>query len=413
MAHDFLPSEKFSGGSNEARSLKSPHLPETGTTNLKIRFSSAFLSRETVGLITEDGASPLTDIAGDGYYTLASTEILKAMLDSTHVLLTTSCTSALDMSAILLGIKPGDEIIMPSFTFVSTANAFVLRGGVPVFVDIRPDTLNIDETKIEAAITSKTRAIVPVHYAGVACDMDPILDIANRHGLYVVEDAAQAITATYKGKKLGTMGDLGCLSFHATKNIVSGEGGALIVNNEKFAERAEIIREKGTNRSRFLRGQVDKYTWEDIGSSYLPSDILAALLFAQLESADEIQGLRKQAWDHYNYSLQEGVRQGWYEVAVAPGYEHEHNHHMFYLIMRSSTERDGLINHLKLSGIQATFHYVPLHSSPAGLKYARTHGTMEYTDDLSARLVRLPLYSGMNGKEEVVSESVISFFRPN
>jgi dTDP-4-amino-4,6-dideoxygalactose transaminase len=243
--------------------------------------------------------------------------------------------------------------------------------------------------------------------------MDPILDISKRYGLYVIEDAAQAITATYKGKKLGTMGDLGCLSFHATKNIVSGEGGALIVNNEKFAERAEIIREKGTNRSRFLRGQVDKYTWEDIGSSYLPSDILAALLFAQLESANEIQGLRKQAWNHYYDALQEGVRRGWYEMAGVPGYEHEHNHHMFYLIMRSSTERDGLIHHLKLAGIQATFHYVPLHSSPAGLKYARTHGTMEHTDDLSARLVRLPLYSGMSGKEEVVSDSVLSFFRPN
>jgi dTDP-4-amino-4,6-dideoxygalactose transaminase len=315
------------------------------------------------------------------------------------------------MSAILLDIQPGDEVIMPSYTFVSTANAFVLRGGIPVFVDIRPDTLNIDETKIEAAITSKTKAIIPVHYAGVACEMDVIMDIARRHNLHVVEDAAQAIFATYKGKKLGTIGDLGCLSFHATKNIVSGEGGALLVNNKKFLERAEVIREKGTNRSRFLRGQVDKYTWEDIGSSFLPSDILAALLYGQLERADEIQGLRKQAWDNYSQLLQQGVGEGWFEVAGVPNYQHVHNYHMFYLIMRSSTERDGLIEYLKTEGIQAAFHYVPLHSSPAGLKYARTHGVMTFTDDLSARLVRLPLFSGMNGREEVVSEKVLNFFR--
>ncbi len=350
-------------------------------------------------------------ISGDGPFTSLVKDLLEGLLSSPHASLTTSCTSALDMTAILLDIQPGDEVIMPSYTFVSTANAFVLRGGVPVFVDIRPDTLNIDETKIEAAITSKTRAIVPVHYAGVACDMDVIMDIAKRHNLYVVEDAAQAIMSTYKGKKLGTIGDLGCLSFHATKNIVSGEGGALLVNNKKFVDRAEIIREKGTNRSRFLRGQVDKYTWEDIGSSYLPSDILAALLLAQLKRVDEIQGLRKAAWEHYNQALQEGVRNGWFELGVAPAYEHEQNHHMFYLIMRSSTERDNLIEYLKLEGIQAAFHYVPLHSSPAGLKYARTHGEMKFTDDLSARLVRLPLYSGMNGKEEAVSEKVLSFFR--
>ena len=314
-------------------------------------------------------------------------------------------------SALRSGSVSGDEIIMPSYTFVSTANAFVLRGATPVFVDIRSDTLNIDETKIEAAITLKTKAIVPVHYAGVACDMDVIMDIAKRHNLYVVEDAAQAITATYRGKKLGTIGDLGCLSFHATKNIVCGEGGALLVNNPKFIQRAEIIREKGTNRSRFIRGEVDKYTWEDIGSSYLPSDILAALLFAQLERVDEIQELRKKAWDHYRLSLQRGVEQGWFEVAGVPDYEHEHNHHMFYLIMRNSEERDGLIEHLSGIGIQATFHYVPLHSSPAGLKYARVHGEMTHTDDLSARLLRLPLYSGMDGAEKVVSDAVLEFFQ--
>jgi dTDP-4-amino-4,6-dideoxygalactose transaminase len=374
-----------------------------------IKFSAINLGKGEAASVSESLAS--AQLSGDGHFTKLATDKLLEILFAEKISLTNSCTSALDMSAILLDIQPGDEIIMPSYTFVSTANAFVLRGGIPVFVDIRPDTLNIDETKIEAAITPKTKAIVPVHYAGVACDMDVIMDIAQRYNLYVVEDAAQAIMATYRGKQLGTIGDLGCLSFHATKNIVSGEGGALLVNNKKFLDRAEIIREKGTNRSRFLRGQVDKYTWEDIGSSYLPSDLLAALLFAQLERVDQIQRLRKQAWEHYNQALQEGVRNGWFDLGVAPSYEHEQNYHMFYLIMRSSIERDNLIEYLKLEGIQAAFHYVPLHSSPAGLKYARTQGEMKFTDDLSARLVRLPLYSGMNGKEEVVSAKVLSFFR--
>jgi dTDP-4-amino-4,6-dideoxygalactose transaminase len=315
------------------------------------------------------------------------------------------------MSAILLDIQPGDEVIMPSYTFASTANAFVLRGGVPVFVDIRPDTLNIDETKIEAAITARTKAIVSVHYAGVACDMDVIMEIAEKHSLYVVEDAAQAIKSTYKGRNLGTIGDLGCLSFHATKNIVSGEGGALLVNNEKFNERAEIIREKGTNRSRFLRGQVDKYTWEDIGSSYLPSDILAAVLYSQLERVDEIQSLRKQAWHRYSAALQEGVQQGWFQVARNPEYEEQSNYHMFYLINRTSTERDELIHHLKGSGIQAPFHYVPLHSSPAGIRYTRALGPMNVTEDLSSRLVRLPLYAEMENDVEIVAQKVLNFFR--
>ena len=376
---------------------------------MDISFTNANLGNGEINQVTS--ALRSGSVSGDEFFTSLSVDILKVRLGYKFPLLTTSCTSALDMSAILLDVQPGDEIIMPSYTFVSTANAFVLRGGVPVFVDIRPDTVNIDETKIEAAITPKTKAIVPVHHAGVACDMDVIMDIAKRHNLYVVEDAAQAITATYKGKKLGTIGDLGCLSFHATKNIVSGEGGALLVNNPKFIERAEIIREKGTNRSRFIRGEVDKYTWEDIGSSYLPSDILASLLFAQLERVDEIQELRKQAWDHYRLSLQKGVDQGWFEVAGVPDYEHEHNHHMFYLIMRTPQERDGLIEHLRGLGIQATFHYVPLHSSPAGLKYARVHGEMTHTDNLSARLLRLPLYSGMDGAEKAVSDAVLEFFQ--
>ena len=379
-----------------------------GNEVMGIKFSGATLGKgETAAVLESLGSAQLS---GDGHFTQLASERLLEILDAEKISLTTSCTSALDMSAILLDIQPGDEVIMPSYTFVSTANAFVLRGGIPVFVDIRPDTLNIDETKIEAAITPKTKAIVPVHYAGVACDMDVIMDIAKRHNLYVVEDAAQAIMATYKGKKLGTIGDLGCLSFHATKNIVSGEGGALLINNESFIARAEIIREKGTNRSRFLRGQVDKYTWEDIGSSFLPSDILAALLYAQLERVDEIHGLRKQAWDHYHRALQEGIRMGWFELAKAPAYEHGHNHHMFYLIMRTTMERDDLIEFLKQCGIQATFHYVPLHSSPAGIRFARTHGPMTYTDDLSSRLVRLPLFSGMNGAEKVVAEKVLEFF---
>lgn len=374
-----------------------------------IPFSKPNISKTESASLLE--SVKIAQLSGDGIFTEYCSRWVKENLESLEAFLTTSCTSALDMSAILLDIKPGDEVIMPSYTFVSTANAFVLRGGIPVFVDIRPDTLNIDETKIAAAITAKTRAIVPVHYAGVACDMDAIMEIAKRYNLYVVEDAAQAITSTYKGKKLGTIGDLGCLSFHATKNIVSGEGGALLVNNPKFIERAEIVREKGTNRSRFLRGEVDKYTWEDIGSSFLPSDILAALLYAQLERADEIQEMRKQPWEHYLFALRKGVENGWFRLAGVPDYEHQHNHHMFYLIMRTSEERDTLIQHLRGLGIQATFHYVPLHSSPAGLKYGRVHGEMTYTDDLSSRLLRLPLYSGMDGAEKIVSDAVLEFFQ--
>lgn len=388
--------------------------PQSQCTNTQskddsIRFTRVPLALSSIEYVKSAIESGLW--SGDGPFTLACRTRLEKYLSCRSAQITTSCTSALEMSAILLDIEPGDEIIMPSYTFVSTANAFVLRGGVPIFVDVRPDTLNIDESKIEAAITPRTKAIVPVHYAGVACDMDVIMDIAKRHNLYVVEDAAQAIMSSYKGKKLGTIGDLGCLSFHATKNIVSGEGGALLVNNEKFVERAEIIREKGTNRSRFLRGQVDKYTWEDIGSSYLPSDILAALLYAQLDRVDEILAHRKEAWDHYSVALAEGVSNGWFQVAAAPAYEHEQNFHMFYLIMRSLTERDSLIEYLKVEGIQAAFHYVPLHSSPAGIKYARVHGDMNFTDDLSSRLVRLPLYSGMDGAEKVVSDTVLGFFR--
>jgi dTDP-4-amino-4,6-dideoxygalactose transaminase len=314
------------------------------------------------------------------------------------------------MAAILLDLKPGDEVIMPSYTFVSTANAFVLRGAVPVFVDIRKDTLNMDETKIETAITPKTRAIVVVHYAGVACDMDEVMRVAAKHKLFVVEDAAQAIFSTYRGKSLGTFGDLGCLSFHATKNIVSGEGGALLVNNTELIERAEIIREKGTNRSRFIRGQVDKYTWEDIGSSFLPSDLLAAVLMGQLRRSKSIQLQRNKVWDFYDSNLQRGVSKGWFELARAPDYEHEQNQHMFYILLKSGDDRSRLIEHLRDKGIFAVFHYIPLHCSPAGVRFGRTSGSLAITDDISSRLLRLPLYPGVRRKAKRVVKEIENFF---
>jgi dTDP-4-amino-4,6-dideoxygalactose transaminase len=314
------------------------------------------------------------------------------------------------MAAILLDLKPGDEVIMPSYTFVSTANAFVLRGAVPVFVDIRNDTLNIDETKIESAITAKTKAIVVVHYAGVACEMDEVMRVAAKHNLFVVEDAAQAIFSTYKGKNLGTLGDLGCLSFHATKNIVSGEGGALLVNNAELIQRAEIIREKGTNRSRFVRGEVDKYTWEDIGSSFLPSDLLAAVLLGQLMRSKRIQRERKKVWDFYKSNLAAGDSKGWFKLAQAPEYEHEQNQHMFYILLESEEVRSRLIEHLRAKGIFAVFHYVPLHSSPAGLRFGRASGTLSATDDVSSRLLRLPLHSDMRGGEKRVVREIKAYF---
>jgi len=314
------------------------------------------------------------------------------------------------MAAILLDLKPGDEVIMPSYTFVSTANAFVLRGAVPVFVDSRSDTLNIDELKLEQAITAKTRAIVVVHYAGVACEMDEIMRVAAKHKLFVVEDAAQAIFSTYKGKSLGTLGDLGCLSFHATKNIVSGEGGALLVNNTELIQRSEIIREKGTNRSRFIRGEVDKYTWEDIGSSYLPSDLLAAVLLGQLRRSKRIQRQRKKVWDFYNSTLATGESRGWFKLAQAPEYDHEQNQHMFYVLLESENGRSRIIEHLRSKGIYAVFHYVPLHSSPGGLRYGRAAGTLEVTDDISSRLLRLPLFSGMRGSERRVVREIEAYF---
>lgn len=350
-------------------------------------------------------------LAGDGEYTKRCSQLLKEYLaGSSCVLLTHSCTAALEMAALLAEIQAGDEIIMPSYTFVSTANAFVLRGGVPVFVDIRPDTLNIDETLIERAITPRTKAIVAVHYAGVACEMDTILEIAERHGLLVIEDAAQALGSSYRGRKLGTIGDLAAFSFHETKNIVSGEGGALVINNPRFIERAEIIREKGTNRSRFFRGEVDKYTWVDVGSSYLPGELTAAFLYAQLQDIDGINGSRMNRWECYQSQFRALEQQGRITLPTIP-VGCQHNAHLFYLLTDSHDEQSRLLAALKGSGIAAVFHYVPLHSSNAGVLFGRASGAMCVTDEFANRVVRLPLYPGLAEDElQTVCSAVRQFF---
>lgn len=338
-------------------------------------------------------------ICGDGQFTKKCNEWLEKHLEGHKVLLTTSCTSALEMAAVLCDVKPGDEVILPSYTFCSTADAFVQRGAKLVFVDIRPDTMNIDEKKIEAAITEKTKVIVPVHYAGVACEMDTIMDIARRHNLKVVEDAAQAICSTYKGKQLGTIGDFGCLSFHETKNFSMGEGGAIIINtNTEDFERAEIIREKGTDRSKFIRGQIDKYTWRDYGSSYLPSDLNAAYLWAQLEESDKIQKERMDIWNAYYKAFKPYKDKGLISLPVIPC-DCIHNAHMFYIKFKDIKERSAFISYMKENAILAVFHYIPLHSAPAGIKYGRFDGNDEYTTKESERLVRLPLYFNMNPKD--------------
>lgn len=338
-------------------------------------------------------------LSGDGEFTQKCHAWLESRIGCHRAFLTHSCTAALEMAAILVDIQPGDEVIMPSYTFVSTANAFVLRGGVPVFVDIRPDTLNIDESKIEAAITPKTKAIVPVHYAGVGCEMDVIMEIANKYNLIVVEDAAQAILANYKGQPLGSIGHLATLSFHETKNILSGEGGALLINDSRFIERAEIIREKGTNRSSFFRGELDKYTWVDIGSSYLPSEITAAFLWTQMEQAVPITQRRLALWNTYSKGLLSLEKQGKLRLPIIPKHC-AHNAHLYYILLPSLAFRNLLISGLRGNGINSIFHYVPLHDSPAGKKYGRTSGNMEWTESLSQRLVRLPLWLGMEEKIE-------------
>ncbi len=350
-------------------------------------------------------------ICGDGKYTKECNRWLEEKTGTRKALLTTSCTHATELAALLADIQPGDEVIMPAYTFVSTADAFVLRGAIPVFVDIRPDTMNIDEKKIEHAITDKTKAIVPVHYAGVACEMDTIMDIAKRHNLIVIEDAAQGIMSTYKGKALGTIGNFGALSFHETKNYSMGEGGALLIRDDKDVEDAEIIREKGTNRSKFYRGQIDKYTWVNQGSSYLPSDMNAAYLYAQLEVADKINNERLDNWNRYYAGLKELKDAGKIDLPVIPE-GCVHNAHMFYIKAANIEERSALIAFLKEKGIMCVFHYIPLHTAPAGIKYGRFDGEDEYTTRESERLARLPMYYGLKPEQvDMICECVKEFYK--
>lgn len=349
-------------------------------------------------------------ICGDGPFTKKCSSWMKERFQTKEFFLTTSCTHALEMAAFLADIQPGDEVIMPSYTFVSTADAFVLRGAVCVFVDIRPDTMNIDETKIEAAITEKTKAIVPVHYAGVACAMDEIMELAKKYNLKVIEDAAQGVNAFYKGKALGTIGDFGCYSFHETKNYSMGEGGALLFQDEKYRESAEILREKGTNRSKFFRGQVDKYTWVDYGSSYLPSDMNAAYLWAQLECAEKINEKRLEIWEYYHENLEPLKAEGLIEPPCVPDYA-THNAHMYYIKVKNLDIRTKLLKYLKEQGILSVFHYVPLHSSAAGIKFGRFHGEDRYTTKESERLLRLPMYYSLKLEETAEVVKALKAFK--
>ena len=374
----------------------------------RIPFNKPFIVGKELYYISQSVLQCQT--SGDGIYTRKAQELMKGTFGARDVLLTTSCTSALDLAAILADVKDGDEIILPSFTFSSTANAFLLRGARPVFVDCRRDTLNIDENLIEAAITARTRAIAPVHYAGVGCEMDAISKIAQRHRLTVIEDAAQGVNAKYKGKYLGTIGDIGAYSFHETKNFICGEGGAIVLNRPELVERAEIVREKGTNRSRFFRGEVDKYTWVDIGSSLLPSDILAAFLYAQLENMDIITNKRKEIYRHYEARLRPLADQGLVTLPIIPP-ECESNYHMFYIVLNSLDERTRLIEHLKAQSILAVFHYVPLHTSPMGMAMGYHAGMLPVTEALSERLLRLPMYYEMLESEvDLVVDEICRFF---
>ncbi len=349
--------------------------------------------------------------SGDGKYTKLCNQWFKKNYNLNQALLVHSGTAALEMAAILSDLDAGDEVIMPSYTFCSTANAFLLAGATPVFIDIRPDTLNIDETLIEQAITNKTKAIVPVHYAGVGCEMDKILEIAKKYNLLVIEDAAQAFDSKYKGKRLGTIGDMGCFSFHETKNVMSGEGGLFVTNNETYTERAEIIREKGTNRSKFFRGQVDKYTWVDKGSSYLPSDVIAAYLYSILEIEQDIQEKRKYVWNLYNNAFEGLEKEGKVRRPIIPEYC-TNNAHMFYLLFNDLKTRTNFISYLKENNIYAPFHYIPLHSSPAGSKYCKTSSKMDITNNISDTLVRLPLYYDIKEEEiDKIISTVMNFWR--
>jgi len=384
---------------------------------MNIPFNKPFMTGNELRYIQEAHAK--NKLSGDGFFSKKCQDWLAQNIGCAKALLTHSCTAALEMAAILIDTQPGDEIIIPSYTFVSTANAFVLRGGIPVFIDIRSDTLNLDESKIEAAITPKTKAIVAVHYAGVCCDMNAIMAIAQKHGLYVIEDAAQAIFSTYRGKPAGSFGHLAALSFHDTKNIISGEGGALLINDPDLIARAEIIREKGTNRSLFLRGEIDKYTWVDIGSSFLPSEITAAFLWAQLEAAETINQRRFRIWETYHDALAPFETEHTLRRPIIPE-DCQHNAHMYYVLFPAQSKQPkqqnrqnqstDFIAQLKAQGIQAVRHYVPLHSSPAGKKYSRAHGEFHVSDEVADCLVRLPLWPGLEEHMEYVISKIGGIF---
>lgn len=375
----------------------------------RIPFNKPFIAGKELYYIAQAVLSG--HIAGDGLFTKKCQSLMEKKFDAKKILLTHSCTAALEMAAILCEVGPGDEIILPSFTFVSTANAFYLRGAKLVFVDIRPDTLNIDETRIEDVITERTKVIVPVHYAGVSCEMDTIMDIAHQHHLYIVEDAAQGVNAKYKDTFLGTIGDMAAYSFHETKNFICGEGGAIVINNEKFTERAEIIREKGTNRSKFFRGEVDKYTWVDIGSSYLPSDLLAAFLYAQLENMQEISKRRDKLFDYYYKALIPLVNDGKIRLPFVSS-ECQSNNHLFYILLEDEATRNALMDHLRSKGILGVFHYLSLHLSPVGKTMGYQQGQLPVTESMSGRLLRLPFYYELQPEEQAeVINAIKDFFR--
>jgi dTDP-4-amino-4,6-dideoxygalactose transaminase len=378
---------------------------------MKVPFNHPYMTGQELEYIAQ--AYNLHKLSGNGQFTQRCHKLLQQQVGSQKVLLTHSCTAALEMASILCDLQPGDEVIMPSYTFVSTANAVVLRNAIPVFVDIRPDTLNIDETLIEAAITPRTKAICVVHYAGVACEMDIIMDIATRHNLFVIEDAAQGYESYYKGRPLGSIGHFAAMSFHETKNVISGEGGALFVNDPKYTELAEIIWEKGTDRSQFFRGIVDKYTWQHVGSSFLPSELIAAFLLAQLEHGLAITQNRLATWDTYHAAFADLARDEYLSQPVVPVHC-QHNAHMYYVILPTADLRNELLESLKELNVNAIFHYIPLHSSPAGIRYGRVHGRMDNTDSLSSRLLRMPMYNHIEEtKVQRVIESVISLVKKN
>lgn len=370
-----------------------------------IPFNRPFLTGSELDFIAQAHANG--QLAGNGVFTQKCQSWLEQRIGCCKALLTHSCTAALEMAAILADIQPGDEVIIPSYTFVSTANAFVLRGGVPVFVDVRPDTLNIDESLLEAAITPKTKAIVPVHYGGVACEMNAIMAIAERRGLLVIEDAAQALLSTYQGRPLGSFGHMAAFSFHETKNIISGEGGALIINSPELMERAEVIWEKGTNRSRYFRGETDKYTWVDIGSSFLPGEIVAAFLYAQMKAADEITQRRLELWQNYHSAFESLEASSRIRRPIVSG-SCQHNAHVYYLLLEHADRRENFINAMRQQGVHCVFHYVPLHTSPMGLATGRTSGALPVTEQYADRLVRLPLWLGLEEVQERVIESTVN-----